>query len=199
MLRARIVFPLVLLFLPASLAASTDFLVPPGPQDNPLGIVTGPDLNLWFTNSNSRSIGRITPAGVITSFPVPGGVFPDQIAKGADGNLWFTDALADFVGRITTGGVITTFALRAGANPVGSTPAPANSGCASWVLAKLWWRSSIQPTRPPTISLNFCFLTSLILAASPAGPMETCGSPERLATALAPSPLMARNQRRPIC
>src|SRR5438105_3139920 len=127
MLRARIVFQLVLLFLPASLAASTDFLVPPGPQDNPLGIVTGPDGNLWYTNSNSHRIGRVTPTGVITTFPVPGGVFPDQIAKGADGNLWFTDALADFVGRITTTGAITVFPLTAGADPVGITLGPDNN------------------------------------------------------------------------
>ena len=109
MLRARIVLQLVLLFLPASLAASTDFLVPPGPQDNPLGIITGPDGNLWFTNSNSRSIGRITPSGVITTFPVPGGVFPDQIAKGADGNLWFTESGFGGVGRMTPAGVVTKY------------------------------------------------------------------------------------------
>ncbi|PYX77303.1 MAG: hypothetical protein DMG66_07410 [Acidobacteria bacterium] len=145
MLRARIVFPLVLLFLPASLAASTDFLVPPGPQDNPLGIVTGPDGNLWYTNSNSRSIGRITPSGVITTFPVPGGVFPDQITKGADGNLWFTDALADFVGRITTSGAITVFPLAAGADPVGITLGPDNN---------VWLAQSLNslPARAPILT-----------------------------------------------
>ena len=120
-------FQLVLLFLPASLAASTDFLVPPGPQDNPLGIVTGPDGNLWYTNSNSRSIGRITPSGVITTFPVPGGVFPDQIAKGADGNLWFTDqGTTKAIGRMTATGVVTEFSagLNAGSLPNGLTVGP---------------------------------------------------------------------------
>src|SRR5207248_10458410 len=110
MLQARIVFPLVLILLAAGIAAaSTDFLVPPGPQDDPLGIVAGPDGNLWFTNSNSRSIGKITPGGMVTSFSIPGGIFPDQIAKAADGNLWFTDALADSVGCITASGGIDIF------------------------------------------------------------------------------------------
>src|SRR5207249_8977799 len=120
MRRARIFFQL-LVFLAGMAAASTDFLVPPGPQDEPLGIVAGPDGNLLFTNSNSRSIRKITPGGMVTSFPIPGGIFPDQITKATDGNLWFTDALADSVGRITASGAITIFPLAAGANPIGIT------------------------------------------------------------------------------
>src|SRR5438067_4821821 len=63
-----------------TLWASTDFVVPPGPGDYPIGIVTGPDGNLWFANSNSRTIGRINPLdGTITRFPVPGAVYPFDI------------------------------------------------------------------------------------------------------------------------
>ncbi|HUD89735.1 MAG TPA: hypothetical protein VMR17_25025, partial [Xanthobacteraceae bacterium] len=38
----------------------------------PLGIATGPDGNVWFTESQETAgnIGRITPAGVITEFAV---------------------------------------------------------------------------------------------------------------------------------
>ena len=37
----------------------------------PTKITTGPDGNLWFAEAQADSIGRSTPAGVITEFPVP--------------------------------------------------------------------------------------------------------------------------------
>src|SRR5438105_925769 len=36
----------------------------------PRGIIAGPDKNLWFTELVGK-IGRITPAGAITEFPIP--------------------------------------------------------------------------------------------------------------------------------
>ena len=57
----------------------------------------------------ANTIGRITPAGVVTTFPVPTAhAVPDQIAAGADGNLWFTEDSGG-IGRITTAGVVTEF------------------------------------------------------------------------------------------
>src|ERR1700722_2880101 len=67
----------------------------------PTSIVSGPDGNMWFTDvAYNREvpdkIGRITPAGAIVEFPIPGPtslnfVGPSAIAVGPDGNLWFTD------------------------------------------------------------------------------------------------------------
>ena len=37
----------------------------------PDGITTGPDGNLWFTEFAASKIGRITPTGTITEFPIP--------------------------------------------------------------------------------------------------------------------------------
>src|SRR5438309_1760365 len=111
MLRARIVFQLVLLFLPASSAASTDFLVPPGPQDNPLGIVTGSDGNLWFTNFESAFIGKLTPQGGVTLFPIPSGGNGAAITLGPDNNVWFTENDVDEVGRVTPAGTISEVEL----------------------------------------------------------------------------------------
>lgn len=56
------------------------------------GITTGSDGNLWFTEDNNGAgqIGRCTPQGVITEFPVSGSG-PTSITNGPDGNLWFTD------------------------------------------------------------------------------------------------------------
>src|SRR5438067_7102218 len=101
--------------------ASTDFVVPPGAEDLPLGITTGPDGNLWFTNEGGRTIARITTDGTITKFPIPNGIAPERIVAGPDGNLWFTDAGGDFIGKITTAGGFTEYTLRANSQPIGIT------------------------------------------------------------------------------
>jgi streptogramin lyase len=56
----------------------------------------GQDGNLWYTEEDE--IGRITPAGKITPFPLPQSL-PMGITCGPDGNFWFTDV--DQIGRIT--------------------------------------------------------------------------------------------------
>jgi streptogramin lyase len=72
---------------------------------------------MWFTEQTAGKVGRITTAGTITEFSVPGGnsAFPDVITTGPDGNLWFTENLySPNVGvhkivRMTTSGVMTEF------------------------------------------------------------------------------------------
>ncbi len=73
------------------------------------GITSGPDGNLWFTEGaadTTDTIGRLTPAGSFTAFPLPtdgsDGSRPRSITAGPDGNLWFTEELAGEIGRITT-------------------------------------------------------------------------------------------------
>lgn len=58
-------------------------------------INAGPDGNVWFVEYRSNKIGRITPQGTITEFPIP---TPDpnienddDITAGPDGNVWFTE------------------------------------------------------------------------------------------------------------
>ena len=61
-----------------------------------IDMVAGPDGNLWFDVSQvggaapgtDGQIGRITPAGVITLFALPGPGRPQGIEVGADGNLY---------------------------------------------------------------------------------------------------------------
>ena len=89
----------------------------PIPTASPLafGIAAGPDGNLWFTESNSNKIGRITTAGVITEFQtLSAGSAPNQITAGPDGNLWFTIEVPNKIGRITTAGVVTEFSVITG-------------------------------------------------------------------------------------
>ncbi len=92
------------------------------PDGNSGGITAGPDGNLWFTASNG--IGRITPAGKITTFHtgLVAGSSPSQITAGPDGNLWFTDVPlmgTGRIGRITPSGAITEFSL-----PIAKQSAP---------------------------------------------------------------------------
>jgi uncharacterized protein (TIGR03437 family) len=80
----------------------------------PLRIAAGPDGALWFTESNSNKIGRITTSGSITEYCIPtAGATPQGIAAGSDGNVWFIESTANQVGRITPSGSITEFPIPA--------------------------------------------------------------------------------------
>lgn len=73
-------------------------------------VAAGPDGDLWFTASGSRGprpwVGRMTPTGQVTLFPVPGGA--EQIVAGADA-LWFTDTGPEgsSLGRVLPDGEVT--------------------------------------------------------------------------------------------
>jgi streptogramin lyase len=98
---------------------------PGSPDSFPGFITTGPDGNLWFTESGRYgccgAIGRITPTGTISRFPLDSNPFsstsysgyfgPFSITKGPDGNLWFTVVLGNAIGRITPTGTVSTFSL----------------------------------------------------------------------------------------
>jgi streptogramin lyase len=66
----------------------TDFPLP-GPYNDPFAITTGADGNLWFTEVTTDAIGRMTPGGGFTEFPV--GAIVGGITLGRDGNVWFTE------------------------------------------------------------------------------------------------------------
>jgi virginiamycin B lyase len=83
----------------------------PGAASGPLGITSGSDGNLWFTQSTSSEIGRITPSGAISEFALPADSVPTGITAGPDGNVWFTENYSDVIGRITPTGTITPFPL----------------------------------------------------------------------------------------
>lgn len=79
------------------------------------GITAGPDGNVWFAESNSNKVGRITPTGVITEFSTAtAGSAPNQITTGADGNLWTTLEVPNAIGRVTPTGVVTEFPVLTG-------------------------------------------------------------------------------------
>jgi virginiamycin B lyase len=75
-----------------------------------VGIAAGPDGNMWFLDSGTK-IGRITAAGAVTEFPIPGATASTRggIALGPDGNMWFVNGVS--VGTITPAGAVTLFTV----------------------------------------------------------------------------------------
>ncbi|MBV9440166.1 MAG: hypothetical protein JOZ24_09270 [Candidatus Eremiobacteraeota bacterium] len=78
----------------------------------------GPDGNIWFTERTLNqpyvgTIGRITPQGASTLFPIPSGHIAGSIVAAPDGNLWFSED-RNSIGRMTPSGSLT-----------GEFPAPA--------------------------------------------------------------------------
>jgi streptogramin lyase len=69
----------------------------------PERITLGPDNNLWFTEAATNEIGEITPAGVITEYPIransTANLYPLGITTGLNGTLWFTENVADEIGK----------------------------------------------------------------------------------------------------
>jgi uncharacterized protein (TIGR03437 family) len=89
----------------------TEYPVPTA-ASNPTFITTGPDGNLWFTESDANKIGKITASGTITEFAVPTpNSQPWAITAGPDGNLWFTEISGNKIGIITTSGLFTEYPL----------------------------------------------------------------------------------------
>lgn len=101
----------------------------PTEESNSVEITAGPDGNLWFTQSESNKVGRISFDGKITEFNIPTSKSsPRGIAAGKDGNVWFTESEANKVAKITPAGVITEFKIPAeGSQPDGISNGPDGS------------------------------------------------------------------------
>ncbi|HET9392987.1 MAG TPA: hypothetical protein VFO29_05665 [Candidatus Rubrimentiphilum sp.] len=80
----------------------SEFALSPG--CGPVGLIVGPDHNLWFAESDGDRVGRVTPTGTVTEYAVASGAGPLGITAGPDGKLWFTEANSSRIGRINTDG-----------------------------------------------------------------------------------------------
>ena len=105
-----------LLLVPATLAATIGTLKQyrvPTAGSSPTHITQGSDGNFWFTESwvlppqpaGLHNVGKITPAGRISEFPVCDFCFPSDIAQGPNDILYFTRN-GEVLGRITTSGQV---------------------------------------------------------------------------------------------
>jgi streptogramin lyase len=93
----------------------------------PYGIASGPDGNLWFTESAGNKIGQLTTLGTLVEFPIPtSNSAPHGITAGPDGALWFVENSGNKIGRITTSGAITEYStgLTANSGPEGIVAGP---------------------------------------------------------------------------
>src|ERR1700733_8416055 len=77
---------------------------------HPVGIVTGPDGNLWFTEFAGK-IGRMRPNGSLAEFLTTGSG-PARITVGPDHNLWFVEVASNQIGRVQTDGTMKEFGTR---------------------------------------------------------------------------------------
>ena len=68
----------------------------------PLGITPGPDGNLWFVQSVTGQVGKITPSGQITESPVSNNNSPTSITPGPGARMWFTEITPNMIGKIAT-------------------------------------------------------------------------------------------------
>src|SRR6266705_496090 len=102
---------------PTLLATSfIEYKVPTGLNgvSYPMSITTGPDGNLWYTDSDGVQVVRVTTSGVFTVYPMPAKTpsdKPDSITTGPDGNLWFTTGPGNSIDNLTTGGTLTEYPL----------------------------------------------------------------------------------------
>ena len=103
------------------------------------GITTGPDGNLWFTESlcpeDACFVANITPSGTVSVFPLSDDTYPHGITAGPDGNLWFTEnGGVGHIGRITTGGTLTEIPT--------TTPSSGPEGITAGPDGNLWFTES---------------------------------------------------------
>jgi len=93
------------------------------------GIAAGPDGNVWYFDVGQKLVGRVSPNGSITQFPVPGtGSGSEAIAAGADGNIWMVARSdmngPDWILKVSPAGVVTKYPLANGVGPEGITWGP---------------------------------------------------------------------------
>ncbi|HTA40770.1 MAG TPA: hypothetical protein VK760_16930, partial [Candidatus Acidoferrales bacterium] len=71
------------------------------PGTGPIRIAAGPDGAMWFSEFTSNAIGRISPTGDVTSYPLPtANAQPQGITAGPDGAMWFAECGSAKIGRI---------------------------------------------------------------------------------------------------
>jgi streptogramin lyase len=104
---------------------------------------------VWFAELDDDAIGRISPAGQVTEYPLPGSFQePRGIAAGPNGTVWFTQTGShtgsEGIGRITASGGITEFALPDGSLPFGIAMGPDGN---MWFTEVGRWRiATITPS-----------------------------------------------------
>jgi YD repeat-containing protein len=69
-------------------------------------LTAGADGNMWFTDSEDKKVGKITPTGTSSLYAVPHGT-PYAATAGTDGNVWFLTTNPSRIDKVTPAGVVT--------------------------------------------------------------------------------------------
>jgi hypothetical protein len=138
------------------------------PIDAPTGVTSGPDRALWFTSNPGTEIGRITTAGVTSSFTGTGIHDEWGIVAGPDGALWFTNDnfnTGNFsIGRITA---VPMVAVSPSAGPASASVPVSGEGYKSREQTDVSYRTGLSS--PPTVAICSA-------AANPDGTFSCAGT-----------------------
>ena len=98
-----------------------------GRQRNPVGIVSGPDGQVWFVEQSGNNVGHIpvtaTSGADISEIALPtAGSFPSGITAGSDNALYFAEQNGNRVGRIPTNATSTSAITEITLPVAGSAP-----------------------------------------------------------------------------
>jgi streptogramin lyase len=125
----------------------TEFPIPGALQL--IGIASGPDGNIWFTDELTGKVGHISTSGTnLKQLALPKGSFPQGISAGPDGNLWFVDQKQNGlykVGKITVAGQVTEYATNVNAG-VFQSGTFTFAGIAAGRDGNLWFTNSQAST-----------------------------------------------------
>ena len=152
-------------------AASQAAAGPPTPK-GPTEITVGPDSNLWFAEQNYNQIGRITPDGSITEFPLFGeNNYPNSIVTGPDHNLWFTEGGTGRIGRMTVTGKLANYTI--------PTRHSGPSGISVGPDGNVWFTET-NVNQIAKISITTARITELSLpSADNSGPFSISAGPDK--------------------
>jgi streptogramin lyase len=80
----------------------------------PAGITAGPDGNIWVGDSSINNVGKITPAGTITTYTTQSLAFENSVTPGLDGLTWFSECQFNKVGSRSTSGTLSEVTIAGG-------------------------------------------------------------------------------------
>jgi virginiamycin B lyase len=95
----------------------------PFPAEWIFDAAVGADQNVWFDNVDGLldpHIGRMTPEGVATLFPIPSGERARHVTRGLDDAIWFTAGAN--IGRVTMDGTVSEISVGAQTGDITSGP-----------------------------------------------------------------------------
>jgi virginiamycin B lyase len=145
------------------------------------GIAVGPDNALWFTESATNKIGRITTAGSITnefSTGITNNATPTTIAAGSDGNLWFTEFGLGKVASITTSsGTVKEYLTPSGAlsSPYGIVSGPDGN---MWFAEDSTTYSNIGKFSPAAMDGGLGLILEFTTATASSSPAQIAVGPD---------------------